>query len=413
VLKKILDPRLITLLDQMVFSGTNFLMTIILTQLCSPEEFGKYSLVFMLMMFGLGPFRNFTVEAMMANPFLCDKREYLSSTLLLSFGFIVFFGLILGGFLHFFGEDYEIGGHAWIIYFFCVSRYYIELTRGYFFTYKTPLYALLVDVLCSGTVMTSLYQSHIGGLTYIDVLQIISTAYILSFVVGMIIAKPSITFKKEAIKTNLKFGRWLCLTGVFAWFNGNFLLLIAVNYLGTFVAGAVRAISNLLAPIGLLLHTIENYIPVRAAGILHKEGHRSMGQYLFQQSKWTSLIFLPIFIVISLSSALIISALFGDSYIPYKDLIPFLVLAQVFGFYGRYLRIALRTINYTRPIFFAYACTAMISILLSGTLIETFGFIGIGFGIMIFQITLLLFMFFSLRSQFRKLDLKPPTTNIS
>ena len=52
-LKKLLDKRLITLVDQMVFSGTNFLMTIMLTQLCSPEEFGKYSLIFMLMLFGL------------------------------------------------------------------------------------------------------------------------------------------------------------------------------------------------------------------------------------------------------------------------------------------------------------------------------------------------------------------------
>lgn len=410
MLSKLLDKRFLTLFDQMVFSGTNFLMTIMLTQLCSPEEFGKYSLIFMLMLFGLTPFRNFTVEAMMANPLRFEKREYLSTTLVISTFVSIFFGVILGTFLLMFGSQYEIEGAAWSIYFFCISRYLIELGRGYFFTYSQPLYALVIDVICSISLLVLLLQHHIGGMNYIQVLHIMSASYGIGFLVGMLIAKPLFKINMEALYTNLNFGKWLCFTGIFIWFNGNFLLLIASSFLGNFVAGAVRAINNLFGPISILFQTIENYVPVQAANLLGKEGHKKMIDYLVAQAKWTSLLFLPVFLLVSFGSGLIISALFGDSYLPYKAIIPFIILAQIFGFYVRYFNIALRTLKHTLPIFLGYAITAILSIATSQLLIESFGFLGYGVGIILFQLVLIAFLFWRLRSYIHTLEESPQIT---
>ena len=404
MLKKLLDARIITLVDQMVFSGTNFLMTLILTQICTPYEFGKYSFVFMLMLFGLTPFRNFTVMAMMANPLQYQPRRYLGSTLILAGGISVAFSIILAVFLFLFSAKYEIQDASWSIFVFCLSRYMVDLPRGYFFTYKKPQLSLLVDSCTTICIATMLYQNHIGGLSYIGALNILSTSYLVSFFLGMLIARPNMNINIDAIYTNLKFGRWLCFTGIFMWFNGNFLLMIASNYLGTFVVGALRAINNLFGPIAILLQVIENYVPVRAATILCQEGHRAMGAYLLKQSKWISIIILPVFFVVSFLSGIIISALFGDSYIPYKSLIPFIILAQVLGFYIRYFTIALRSLNYTQPIFYGYAITATFSILFSGLLIETFGFIGVGIGLVLFQIILLGFFYLIVKNRFLLLD---------
>ena len=49
--KLIQNKKLLTVVDQAVFSGTNFLVTIVLARLCTKLEFGKFSLVFMLMLF--------------------------------------------------------------------------------------------------------------------------------------------------------------------------------------------------------------------------------------------------------------------------------------------------------------------------------------------------------------------------
>ena len=411
MLSKLLDKRFLTLFDQMVFSGTNFLMTIMLTQLCSPEEFGKYSLIFMLMLFGLTPFRNFTVEAMMANPQRFEKREYLSTTLVISAFVSVFFGVILGVFLLMFGNQYEIEGSAWNIYLFCISRYLIELGRGYFFTYSQPLFALIIDVLSSLCLLILLSQNHVGSMNYIEVLHVMSVSYMLGFVLGMFIAKPIFKINMEALYANLNFGKWLCFTGIFIWFNGNFLLLIASSLLGNFVAGAVRAINNLFGPISILFQTIENYIPVRAASLLGKDGHQKMLDYLVAQAKLTSLLFLPIFLLVSFGSGLIISALFGDSYLPYKAIIPFIILAQIFGFYVRYFNIALRTLKHTLPIFLGYAITAILSIATSQVLIESFGFLGYGVGIILFQMVLISFLFWRLRSYINTLEASPKLTN--
>ena len=404
MLKKLLDKRILTLADQMVFSGTNFLMTIMLTQLCSPEEFGKYSLIFMLMLFGLTPFRNFTVEAMMANPLSFKPREYLSCSLIISFFISIAFGSILWMFLLFFGEQYEIQGAAWSIYIYCISRYLIELGRGYFFTYTDPLKALIIDVLSSVCILILLVQHHIGSMDYIQVLHVISASYLVGFCVALLMARPALKINKEAIYTNLNFGKWLCFTGIFIWFNGNFLLLIATGILGNFVAGAVRAINNLFGPISILFQTIENYVPVRAANILGTKGHKSMIDYLVKQAKWTFLIFLPISLVVSFGSGVIISALFGDSYLPYKSIIPFIITAQLLGFYVRYFNIALRTLKHTVPIFLGYAITALISVLCSNFLIKTFGFLGFGIGIILFQVTLIGFLFWNVRTHIANLE---------
>lgn len=412
MLEKLLDKRILTLADQMVFSGTNFLMTIMLTQLCSPDEFGKYSLIFMLMLFGLTPFRNFTVEAMMANPKSFKPREYLSSSLLISLVISLVFGAILWMFLLFFGAQYEIQGATWSIYLYCISRYFIELGRGYFFTYTDPLKALVIDVISSLSILFLLLQHHIGGMNYIEVLHIISASYLVGFSVALLMAKPALNINKAAIYTNLNFGKWLCFTGIFIWFNGNFLLLIATGILGNFVAGAVRAINNLFGPISILFQTIENYVPVRAANILSLEGHGSMIKYLTTQAKWTSLIFIPIFLIVSFGSGLIISALFGDSYLPYKSIIPFIIIAQILGFYVRYCNIALRTLQHTVPIFLGYAITALLSVLCSKMLIHAFGFLGFGIGVVVFQIILIIFLSWHIRTHISTLNKTSTTVDL-
>lgn len=404
MLKKLLDKRILTLADQMVFSGTNFFVTITLTQICSPEEFGKYSLVFMLMIFGLKPFRSFTVEAMMANPIGFQPREYLSSTLVISFFICIIFGGVLSIFLMFFAEQYEIQGEAWTIYIYCISRYSIELGRGYFFTYTDPLKALIIDSTSSVCILFLLLQNHIGGMNYSQVLGVISTSYCVGFSLAMIIARPALRIKKEAIYANLSFGKWLSCTGIVIWFNGNFLLLVATGVLGNFVAGAVRAINALFGPISILLQVIENYIPVRAAKILATEGYKQMFGYLFTQAKWTSLVLLPIFLILSFSSGLIISALFGDAYLPYKSIIPFMIAGLILGLYVQYLIIALRTLKHNRPIFLGYTITALLNLLFSKMIITMFGLWGFGSWVIVPQIILIGFLFWRTQTYVKTLD---------
>ena len=107
---------------------------------------------------------------------------------------------------------------------------------------------------------------------------------------------------------------------------------------------------------------------------------------------------------VSFASGLIISSLFGDAYLPYKTIIPFIILAQGLGFYVRYLNIALRTLKHTIPIFMGYAITAVLSILSSEKLITHFGFLGYGVGIIIFNIILISFLFWRIRIHAKNLD---------
>ena len=114
--------------------------------------------------------------------------------------------------------------------------------------------------------------------------------------------------------------------------------------------------------------------------------------------------FVPIFLIVSFGSGLIISALFGDSYLPYKSIIPFIIIAQILGFYVRYCNIALRTLQHTVPIFLGYAITALLSVLCSKMLIHAFGFLGFGIGVVIFQIILIVFLSWHIRTHISTLN---------
>ena len=135
--------------------------------------------------------------------------------------------------------------------------------------------------------------------------------------------------------------------------------------------------------------------------------------YLGTQAKWTSLIFLPIFLIASFGSGLIISVLFGDAYLPYKSIIPFIIISQVLGFYVRYFNIALRTLRHTKPIFLGYAVTAGFSILSSKMLVTSFGFLGFGIGIVIFQSVLILFLFWHIRKHIAYLETETSISDVS
>ena len=133
MIKKYWNAKTITLLDQLIFSGTSFLSTLILIRLCSPEEFGRYSMIFSLMLFGIPPLRGFTVQPMMANPNKFIARHYFSN----NFFICIVLSFLLGGLYtiiwSIWGVEFQIEKLSFTIFGFCFFRYLLEITRGYFF----------------------------------------------------------------------------------------------------------------------------------------------------------------------------------------------------------------------------------------------------------------------------------------
>ena len=411
MIQKIWNAKTITLLDQMIFSGTTFLSTLIITHLCSPEEFGRFSLIFSLMLFGLPPMRGFTVQPMMANPNKFSNKEYFSSNFIIC----VVLSILLSGVYvfvwYFWGTEYQIEKLSFTIFGFCFFRYLIDVMRGYFFCYKKPLFSLLMDSTSLIILLLLFSQHHMGGMNFIQVLQVVNYSYFGGIVLGMCIVRPSFNFNPSLIRKNLNFGYWLSLSGVMIWFNGNYLILASVSILGPTIAGLIRAIQNIFAPIHILLQVVDNYTPVRAALILEEKGPQEMKNYLLGQLKIVFFIFLPLFITLSLASGFIISNLFGDAYLPAKRLLPFFALLQCIGLFGRYMMITFQTLNYTQPIFWGYCTAALVCISTAKYFFIYFNILGAGIGIITVQLVFCTVCFFFLQREMTSLMTKE-TQNI-
>ncbi|MEC7986653.1 MAG: oligosaccharide flippase family protein [Myxococcota bacterium] len=401
------NKKLLTVLDQAVFSGKNFFITIIVARLCSIEEFGKFSLVFMLLLFGLDTYRSFVVQAMMANYQKFEAQKYLTGNLILS-GFI-FFGLgwLFFIFMMLFGKQFQLQGDFAVIMTYFVTRMLADLGRSYFFTYSDPIKSLFCDVCCA-VVIFGLFGYFFLNQTdqvlhYTQALQYLSVGYAIGFGLCLLIARPALSFNMEMIRTNLSFGLWLFFTGILRWFNGNYIVFVASSGLGNVVAGAIRAIGNLFGPINVLLQAIENYVPVRATNILEQDGAEAMFDYINAQIRLCFLLFLPIFLTLFFAAKKILYVVFGFEYIEYSTLIHYIVIAYMLGLVCRYYNIALRTLNYTKPIFYGYVITASISLSIAYFLVNEFGILGYGIGIILFKIIIICFLYLSIRKYLKTL----------
>ena len=200
------NKKLLTVLDQAVFSGKNFFITIVVARMCSIEEFGKFSLVFMLLLFGLDTYRSFIIQAMMANFRKYKPREYLTGNIVLSGIIFVALGILFAIFMALFGDKFQLQGDFVVIMLYCMSRMLAELGRSYFFTYSVPIKSLLCDI-SSCLVIFGLFgffflQQPDQDLNYTQALSYLSCGYLTSFFLCLLLARPALTLKTEILATN-------------------------------------------------------------------------------------------------------------------------------------------------------------------------------------------------------------------
>jgi O-antigen/teichoic acid export membrane protein len=376
------------LLDQVIVSGGNFLTGILLARTLGIEEFGRFTLAWMVVLFIQSIQYGAIIAPLMSlGPNQPDKTRpaYYGAVFTHQFLFAIVTALLalaiaLGGgliFPHWASNELILPLLAAIL--FSQTQ---DFLRRYLFTIERAHWSVIGDAIR--------YLGQIAALLALYTLTPIQiSSHLALWVLALFAAISAVallpalgkldwsgTRLARTTREHWNFGKWLTGAEILEWAAGNVFIIAAGSLFGASAAGAMRACKTLLGALHILYHALLNFIPVRAAQILRDEGHSGLSRYL-QRVLWvgggaTALAALTL----SATPGFWVSTLFGEEYLAYAYMIKWYGLSYLLVFVTLIMQLGLRAVARTGPVFGGYAASAIYSVLVVYPLLHTFGLTG-------------------------------------
>ncbi len=383
----------VPLMDQMMVSATNFLMSVVIIRLLGLDVFGVMTIMLLVVLFFqsiqnayiLSPVQ--TLYHQRNNP-----REYARH----SFATQCIFGLIsalaavafLLVFRHY--SDVEYGNDIIIpVFFLVLSRQIQEFIRRYGFTVGTPLPVFINDIIAYGA-----YVPILLILYFIEMLNLSSALWSLTILTMLaclhgltFLPSPSFTREtKEIAVEHAQYSKWLVGTASLQWLSGDYFIFMTSVVMGTTSVGILRAVERIMAVLNILILTIENIYPSKAAAAYKEQYKAGLWVCVKSMYKREGLAILAISIVLCVFAEPMLALIYGENMREHGYLLQFFALAYMFTFIRLPMHIILRTCHRTRPIFASFCVTALFSLATAKWLITDYGLNGAAVGIVVTRI---------------------------
>jgi len=385
--------KVMALSDQMIVSGTNFVIGILITRLAGIEDYGRYSLYWMIFLFLLGFCNSFIgLPSQIISNQVANKFEYLeennrlgnlSLTLLL---FLLYTGFYIYDSLY----SSSFGYGYWIFPMTIVIFLKQEMNRKYFYAKLDLKKVISIDF--------SAYLLQIPSLLiltqfYDITLDLIITNITLFGIMGQVVfqfLKPRYNspfrLKKMPYRENWSYSKHLIFTSILQWFSGNILIISAGGIIGLSAVGILRVLQNIMGALHILFLTMENVIPVKASILLNNHGKQHMFNYFKKVFVVAGIVYGIILLVLKVSGEFLLSFLYGESYLEYSGLLDLFIYLYILVFIGTIAQLIIKTLKLNYGISIAYALTVIAAFAISTTLLNTFGIKGVILGLGIFQL---------------------------
>ena len=372
--------------DQGTISLTNFTASIILARAISATEFGMYGVGFLLLLLIRAVQEGLTVQPLNAiGPTLEGDayRRYASSTAVLQLmlsALTAFGALSLGWGLTATGNDVAGPTVSAMAFVGCAWQIQEFLRRGLYARGRVGAAALNTGLASLVRLAVLWLMAAGGGLSARAGLDAIAYGSLAAGLVGVIQMRGAWTRAaldvRGVLRTNWSFGRWVSGGSIANWATLEIYPILSAGMISFAAAGAFRALQNLVAPIHVLLRTIDTFLTPRAARRFKSGGWGGL-RALLSRVYWLSVLpAVALLTVVSLFSSPLMRLLYGEKYAGYSGMLPLLALAYGLWFAYAPLQACFKAIPWTRPVFLANAL-ATLSIFTLGLLaLHFFGLAG-------------------------------------
>jgi O-antigen/teichoic acid export membrane protein len=338
----------VALADQVLVSGVNFVIGIILARTFGVEIFGTY-VIAMSFLYYANTFQSSLVIAPMMTAIPHETEETKRQQMLSGFfGFALMLSLLTMAGIAFITyalgamvSSLHLGENFWPLLLAILGFQSQDWLRRAFYAQRKTGWVFLLDLLAYGgqlATLSMLYFQH--SLT--PAATLLSTAGIFFLSTLLIIIPqnifPSFRHALHVVKTHWRESRDYFVSWQLQWASSQGLGLFGGGVLGPQVLGALRASTNLVAPVSVLFQWLENIIPVRAVAHLKKDGLPGMYHFLFRLAWVGTLPFGLLVVGLYFFAGPLIGFLYGAEYRPYAY---FVVLQGVYLWLAHYYRLEL------------------------------------------------------------------------
>ena len=402
IINRILSNKVnLVLLDQAIYSGCGFLITLLLIRLLSPLQFGIYASLIIVIYFVVSISSAVVIQPLQVKlSQIKNQKEYTS----FAFYLLLLIVLILSILTYIIFSMQisilkNIATDSKIIIAFASAFVVHDFFRKLFLAENKILKALLIDIFSNIFPLVIFLLVHINfeiGLS--QVLTIYAACYIPGIAIAIYITRPTITLNsewKKYFQSHLKQGKWLLLTAILQWWSNNLFVIVSGLYLGAAALGAFRFVQSLFGVLNLILQTLENYALPFASRLFQTSAESSKIYLKNMTIKGCVAIGILLTTIFLLSDQIIILAA-GDSYSEYSFLIKGMSILYFVIFLAYPTRIAIRMMSLDHLFFGGYLISFTFSIISFQYLLMQFGLWGALIGLIVNQIILFTFWQYSL-----------------
>ena len=390
-IKKILfsQPSLV-LLDQAIYSGTNFLLMLFLAQKLDLKSFGLFSTLMLFVYLTMS-----ITTALVIQPFqvsylkVLQKKQYFVFLCLAMASLITIFILIVKLLFLFLPilSIYSMYGST--IAFFIFSLLIQDFFRKFFLGLAQVTNALIIDSLFTLLVIILFFVLQ-NGIQLANTLWIISIANLASSLPGIIFIIKNFETPiswKAFLDIHILQGKWLVYIAFLQWSSSNFFVLVSGLYLGIEALGALRLVQSVFGVLNVALISIENYVLPKVI-YFHHQSLAKAKKYLIDISLIGLALFLFLLTFVFLFSDEIITLAGGLKYQKYGYVVKIMAVLYLFIFLNYPIRIAIKTLVLNKIFFYGYVISFGLSIVTFHFFLNYFGLYGAVAGLAINQLVM-------------------------
>ncbi len=316
---------IVSLFDQAVVSGANFLSGMIIGRFSSKDEFGLYMLGMTIIMVVTDLQTSLiTTPYMVFNPQTesSSRTGYTGSTLVHQTALSLLTGVILflAGIILTLGFGPSgLESVILILAFFGIFMLFRDYVRRILFARLHMHKAFVLD-----TFVSVIQVAGLGILAYTGLLSAARAYMVLGTVAGiavlfwLISSRKEITIESGRIITdaarNWTFGKWVFASGLVWTISMNLYPWFITAFHGTSATGVWAACMGVMALGNPLLLGIQNYLGPRIANVHAHNTHLKLRKYVYRNSMIFTGLLAPVLLILIFFGEKLLTTIYGDQY---------------------------------------------------------------------------------------------------
>jgi len=376
----------LAILDHGLFSGANFIVSILLARWLEPTQYGAFAVSYSVFLLIVALHHSSFTEPMMvygSGKYSEKLKKYIAILIYAQLYLIIPFALLFTGiaFLlgHFYSYDVKdamfglaIAGSVIMMMRFLRPVLYVLLEPGWA-AFSSVLYLLLI-LFCIYAVKFTFNISPAKAYIVMGFSALITIFLLVKLIRPQwsIIGNPT---PSMIAQDHWKYGKWSMGQSILMWSTGNIYFVILPIWIGLDGVAALRALYNLVMPIGQAIGAISLLLlPImsRKLRISVKEMNKSMYFYLFILLVF-SISYLAFLIIFRTD---LVELLYDKKYLSYTNLIPLIAILPIFTSLNAILGNALRVMEHPDRIFWSYLISGAVAVIGGVLLTSLYGIKG-------------------------------------